>query len=304
MNAPLNEPPIGGTIDHILAVMPSLVPSAQRVARICAERPDEVVEMSGAELAEAADTSPATVSRTSRALGFRGFQHLRMLLVRDLAADGSRKDGSPQGTEGMLRSFAERAGAMLQTALASVGPEAFDAAADAIARAQRVLIAGTGGSQAAAQAAAVAFAINGRPCEAPTDGVVAQLTARLLGPTDVCLVVSSSGANSVTLAVADAAVDAGATVVGLSSFARSPLSTRADYMLVAGARFHNWDQGTLGSGLVQMLALNALQMAVADRMAEAAERARTAVREEVLGIVAEDSAETAEEDVLGKGAPR
>ena len=55
MNSPLNEPPLGGTIDHILSILPSLVPSAQRVARICAERPHDVVDMSGADLAEAAE---------------------------------------------------------------------------------------------------------------------------------------------------------------------------------------------------------------------------------------------------------
>ncbi|CAI7657405.1 unnamed protein product [Penicillium discolor] len=265
MNSPLNEPPLGGTIDHILSILPSLVPSAQRVARICAERPHDVVDMSGADLAEAANTSPATVSRTAQALGLRSFQHLRMLLVRDLAADATAAPDAPAGTEGFLRWLAEG-----RTALASIDPVAFDAAADAIARAPRLLISGTGASHAAAQASAVAFAVNGRPCEAPADGVVAHLTARVLAPGDVCLIVSSSGANSVTLAVADAAVDAGATA---------------------------WDQGILGSGLVQLLVLNALQIAVADRMSDAADRARLAVREEVLDIVADDGSDAEASDV-------
>ena len=73
MNSPLNEPPLGGTIDHILSILPSLVPSAQRVARICAERPHDVVDMSGADLAEAANTSPATVSRTLSSLKRNGW---------------------------------------------------------------------------------------------------------------------------------------------------------------------------------------------------------------------------------------
>ena len=155
----------------------------------------------------------------------------------------------------------------------------------------------TGASHAAAQASAVACAVNGRPCEAPADGVVAHLTARVLAPGDVCLIVSSSGANSVTLAVADAAVDAGATVIGVTSFARTPLTTRADHLLVAGARFQAWDQGILGSGLVQLLVLNALQIAVADRMSDAADRARLAVREEVLDIVADDGSDAEASDV-------
>ncbi|MBW9092170.1 MurR/RpiR family transcriptional regulator [Microbacterium jejuense] len=285
------EPPVGGTIDHILSVLPSLVPSAQRVARICAERPQEVVDMSGADLAEAAGTSAATVSRTSQALGFRGFQHMRMLLIRDLGAAAQDEEARPQGTEGWLHTLADGAAGLIRSSLASVDAEIFDAAADAIAGARRVLVVGTGGSHPAAQAVAVNFIMNGRSCEAPIDGVVQQLTASVLGEGDVCLVVSSSGANSVTLASAAAAADAGATVIGVTGFARAPIAEYADLLLVGGARFQSWDRGTLGSGLVQLLLLTALQIAVAERMTDVAEHAQAAVRDEVLGIVAEETAD-------------
>jgi len=287
MNPRRVEPPLGGTIDHILSVMPSLVPSAQRVARICVERPEDVAAMSGADLAEAAETSAATVSRTSQALGFAGFQHLRMLLVRDLGAAAHARVPQTDGSAGLLRSLAEGASSMLEHSLDSVDPRAFDAAADALARAPRVLIAGTGASHTAAQALAVSLVMNGRSCEAPHDSVVQQLTARVLRPGDVCLAVSSSGANSATLAVASAAADAGATVIGVTSFSRAPLSEIASIQLIAGARFQAWDQGTLGSGLVQLLLLSALQIAVAELMSDRAEEARSAIRDELIGIVSE-----------------
>ncbi|MFT4305692.1 MAG: MurR/RpiR family transcriptional regulator [Microbacterium sp.] len=294
MNAPITEPPLGGTVDHILSMLPSLVPSARRVARICAERPGEVVDMSGADLAAAAETSAATVSRASQALGFRSFQHLRLLLMRDLGA-AARGDGAgEEGTRGWLQRLAESAGGMLQNSLASVDPDVFDAVADAVTRASRVLVVGTGASHTAAQAVALSFVMNGRSCEAPADGVAQQLTARLLSPGDVCLVVSSSGANAVTLTAAEAAREAGATVIGVTSFARAPLADVADLLLVAGARFHSWDPGTVGSSLVQLLVLSAVQMAVAMRMADVAEHARAAVRDEVLTIVSEPADEEAD----------
>ncbi|QNA91605.1 MurR/RpiR family transcriptional regulator [Microbacterium sp. Se63.02b] len=218
MNVRIAEPPIGGTIDHILSVLPSLIPSAQRVARICAERPEDVVEMSGADLAAAAETSPPTVSRTCQALGFQGFQHLRMLLVRDLGAAARASRSREAGTAGWLQGIADGAGEILRTSLASVDTAAFESAADAIVAAPRVLLVGTGASGPAAQGIALKLTINGRPCEAPADGVSQQLTARVLRPGDVCVVVSSSGANMVTLAAAAAAREAGATVVGVTSF--------------------------------------------------------------------------------------
>ncbi|GAB3597546.1 MurR/RpiR family transcriptional regulator [Microbacterium tumbae] len=298
MNARIAEPPIGGTIDHILSVLPSLIPSAQRVARICAERPEEVVEMSGADLAAAAETSPPTVTRTCQALGFQGFQHLRMLLVRDLGAAARATRSLETGTTGWLQGIAEGAGEILRTSLASVDAAAFEAAADAIVAAPRVLLAGTGASGPAAQAIALKLTINGRLCEAPVDGVSQQLTARVLRPGDVCVVVSSSGANAVTLAAAAAAVESGATVIGVTSFSRSKLAEYADLLLVAGARFQSWDQGAVGAGLVQYLLLSVLQLAVADRMdGDDAERARWAIRDELGALVAEPGGSQDAEDV-------
>ncbi len=295
MNARIAEPPIGGTIDHILSVLPSLIPSAQRVARICAERPEQVAEMSGADLAAAADTSAATVSRTCQALGFRGFQHLRMLLVRDLGA-AARESGAQQvGTAGWLQSIADGSAEILQSSLASVDPDAFEQAADAIVRARRLLVAGTGGSGPAAQSAAIRFTMNGRYCEAPVDGVTQQFSARVLSPGDVCLVVSSSGANTTTLAVAHAAREAGAMVIGVTSFSRSPLAEQSDLLLVAGARFQSWDQGSVGATLAQFLLLSALQMAVAERMDEDAEIARGAIRDELAVFISEDTDEGADD---------
>ncbi|WP_460797938.1 MurR/RpiR family transcriptional regulator [Microbacterium sp. GXF0217] len=288
MNARNAEPPIGGTIDHILSVLPSLIPSAQRVARICAERPEEVVEMSGADLAAAAETSPPTVTRTCQALGFQGFQQLRMLLVRDLGAAARATRSHESGTAGWLQGIADGAGEILRTSLASVDTAAFEAAADAIVVAPRVLLVGTGASGPAAQSIALKLTMNGRPCEAPVDGVAQQLTARVLRSGDVCVVVSSSGANAVTLAAAAAAREAGATVVGVTSFSRSALAEYTDILLVAGARFQSWDQGAVGAGLVQYLLLSVLQLAVADRMdGDDAERARGAIRDELGAIVAE-----------------
>lgn len=287
MNVRIVEPPVGGTIDHILSVLPSLVPSAQRVARICADQPSEVVEMSGADLAAAANTSAATVSRTCQALGFRSFQHLRLLLVRDLGASAGHREARPEGTAGWLRALTDRVATSLPGSVTSVDADAFDAAADAIAVARRVLVVGTGGSSAAAQTIAFKFLSNGRSCEAPADGVSQQFTASVLAPGDVCLAISATGSNSITMAAAAAAAGAGATVVGVTSFAKSRLAEYADHLLVAGARFHEWDDEAVGVPVVQVMLLSALALAVAERTGEVTARAREAIRGELYSVVSE-----------------
>ncbi|GGO66115.1 transcriptional regulator [Microbacterium nanhaiense] len=282
------EPGIGETIDHVLAMLPDLLPSEQRVARMCAESPDQVIDMSGADLAARTETSPATVSRACQAMGFRGFQHLRLLLVRDLGARAQRESELPEGTAGRLQALSERAADMVRGSLSSVDAESFEAAVEAIATTRRLLIVSTGASAPSAQAVAVKFIIDGRSCEAPADGIVQQLTASVLQPGDVCLAVSESGANSATLAAAAAAHEAGATVIGVTSFARAPLAEHSDLMLIGGARTQAWSSGALAGNLIQVLLLSALQMEVSRRMSEDSARARRAAQGEMMSIGATD----------------
>lgn len=295
------EPPAGGTIDHILALLPSLVPSAQRIARICAERPGDVVNMSGTDLAEAANTSTASVSRASQALGFRSFLHMRLLLGRDLGALARPDSSEESGTAGLLRGLADGASDLLRNSLMTIDVASFDSAVEAITNAHRMLIVGTGGSHSLAQAMALNLTAIGRACEAPTDSVAQQLSSSTLRPGDVNLVISSSGTNSVTLASAHATSRTGATVIGVSNFARSTLSDVASIMLVSGARFQTWDRGLLGATLVQQLLLGALQTAVAKSIGDDAERVRTSIRSEIIGFVV-DEAEP-RNDKVSRSAP-
>lgn len=285
MNVAPSEPPIGGTVARIRSLVPSLVPSEQRVAVACVEHPDVVALLSVADLAARTETSSATVIRACQNMGFRGFQHLRLLLLRDLGAAEHRLPVSEGG------STAERVGAQfeyaaseLRKALGALDFAAFDAAAASIAGARRVLVVGNGGSGPAAQSAALRLLVTGRSCEAPIDAVTQQMTARTLSPDDACLAVSDSGMNAVTLRAVEAADAAGATIVGITSYARSRLSELSSHALVAGAAFHSWDDGVSGN-LTQLLLVLCLQQEVARIAGAPAERAGAGVLEEVLGLV-------------------
>lgn len=294
MSTPVTDPPLGDTVEHIRSLLPSLVPSERRVAVECVEHPEAVVEMSGADLAEHTGTSPATVSRTCRSLGLRGFQHLRMLLVRDLGAKAQASVEVPEGTAGRLQVLAEGAAETMSAALRSVDAAAFDVAADLIASAGRVLVVGAGGSMPAVQSVALRFVTSGRACEAPIDTVAQQLTAAVLVEGDVCLAVSESGTNNLTVAAAAVAASAGATVIGVTSYPRAPLSEHCDVLLVAGPRSAAWDTGAIGGNLVQLLLLSGLQQAVAERTVDSA-RAQAATMDEVIELTTTVETATAEE---------
>ncbi|EME16666.1 RpiR family transcriptional regulator [Rhodococcus triatomae BKS 15-14] len=285
-----SDPPVGSTLAVIRARVTSLAPSERRVAEVCLGRPREVAWWSAADLAEQASTSSATVVRACQNLGFTGFQHLRMLLLRDLGAAGSGESGAADPTEtpmGLMRTVFDEVARDLGTALSPLDEEALEAAVTALAAAERVLIVGNGGASApCASALAFRLVLNGRPAEAPVDAVVQQLSASHLSESDVCLVISDSGMNSYTLAPADAARNAGATVIGVTGHARSDLATRSDIALVVGGA-GPWSAHGVSSTVVVLSFLIGLQVAVCnvrDGSAAAAERSL----KQVVGLLNPD----------------
>lgn len=292
MNSYKNEPPVGGSRAHIMSIFPSLVPSEQRVAQLFLDSPETVARMSVADLVTQTGTSPATIVRACKRLGFDGFQHLRQILLRDLGAaarDNAGQDeptttGAPGSSEHLVSGVFSRAAHDIRGALGSLDFAAFDAAVGAIRSGDRLVVVGNGTSLAPAQSLALRFLVTGVRCEAPADVVSQHITAKLLTSEDVCIAVSDSGQNSYTLASTRLAAERGATVIGVTSYGKSELAGLATHTLVAGAEFHAWNDRLSMGNIVQMLILTALHAAVTNDSPDV-EKARSAVMEEVLHIV-------------------
>ncbi|MFB7208890.1 SIS domain-containing protein [Streptomyces sp. NPDC056255] len=85
-------------------------------------------------------------------------------------------------------------------------------------------------------AADAAYCLRALGCvvDAPADPLTAQLAAAQLPPSVVSLAISHTGATRSTVDTARRAHRAGAEVIGLTSFAQSPLSETCTHTLVAG----------------------------------------------------------------------
>lgn len=243
-------------MSRIRAALPLLGPSEQRVAHVIVREPNAVIEWSTAELAAAAGTSPASVIRACQSLGFRGYQHLRLELARNLP------EGVVEHGDIISTTFGEAIDAIV-VGRASIDRVAFERAVHAIATARRVLMVATGFSGPPAQDAAIRLLTAGRPVEAPQDVLAQQFSARLLGPADVCVAVSYSGANAQTLKACTAAkLEGRATVIAITSFASSPLTRLADIALLTGPVHQSHDVDPFASRLGQSVVLHALHQAI------------------------------------------
>jgi DNA-binding MurR/RpiR family transcriptional regulator len=287
----------GEVIATIRSLLPSLLPTEQAVASVLLAQSNEIVELSSQQVADLAGASRATVVRTCQSLGFTGYQQLRVLLARDAAYapegvaapdDGTAPAVARPGAAGIVSDAFGHVAAAVVGMVALLDDAAVERAVEALAGARRVLVAGNGLSAPLALDAAARFTAIGRPAEAPMDVIGQQIAARLLGPEDVLLVVSGSGSNAASLRAAEAAVEAGATVVAITAFARSPLAQVAGVCLVVTMPDLTFrDEITLTSRLPQAILVEGLVAALTDRLGDVAVRAKALALDAISDNLAE-----------------
>lgn len=224
------------TLERIRSGLDALTPSEARVAAALLDAPDALVQSSITDLAEVAGTGIATVVRCCQRLGFSGYQEVKLGLARDL---GPRSGpGGVGGTDAVAepREHFERVGREITAAGATLDLQAFEAAVGAVSAAHEVLVVGFGTSASVAMDVAYRLQLLGVRTQHRSDPHQAHIVAASLSADDVCFAVSHTGATRETLLCATSADGVGATVIGLTSYHRSPLADVAHHVLATGIR--------------------------------------------------------------------
>jgi DNA-binding MurR/RpiR family transcriptional regulator len=156
-------------------------------------------------------------------------------------------------------------GAMRDTA-ARLDLRAVDAAAEAVAAARRVDI--HGATSSALVGGELCFCLHriGVAAWSWTDVHDGLASAATLGSRDVAIGLSHSGENRATIEILAEAGSHGATTVALTSFARSPLADVADVVLLTAVQATPLRPDALAARHAQMVVLDLLYIAVAQRL--------------------------------------
>lgn len=258
-------------IEDIRMRSTAMSPAEQRVARAVLGEPLHVFEMSVTELATFSQTSVGTVVRFCQRVGLRGFQELKLRLARESipAREQLLHEVDPaDGPREVLTKVLAGTARALDEAGESVDPVVVGRIVDRLVEARRVLFTAVGTSAPLAADISYRFTTIGLPAAFPADVHVQHVTARMLGPADVCFAISHTGSTTETLAVTRAATQAGATTVALTSFLDSPLTGMVDHSLVAGSRETSYRIEAMTSRLVHLAVLDAIYVSIALRHPE------------------------------------
>lgn len=206
--------------------------SERRVADFVLAHPDHVVSSSVTEVAEASGTSEATVMRFCRALGYRGFPEIKLVLARDLARhDGGAEPERPLVVTASVGAIAARVFESAVQALIDTmelqQASQLERAVDALASASRIIICGAGSVAAVAREAERKFQLIGLWALAYTDPQLQLIAVSQVDPRDVVFGISHSGNARHVLRAMEIGAERGATTIGLANYVGSPLSRLA-----------------------------------------------------------------------------
>ncbi len=214
-------------LERIRASIPALPPAEQRVAKLLLADPRSFATLPVAELAERAHVSKPTVVRFCRSVGYDGLADFKLKLAGSVnegvpfvhrAVDDDDKAGDivvkvvDNAVAALLRYRNAAAHQSVERAIAALADAGRRSAEGA-----RIEFYGVGNSGIVAQDAQHKFFRLGVNAHAVSDSHVQVMSATMLKPGDVAVVISNSGRSKDLIDVADIARRRGAMVITITA---------------------------------------------------------------------------------------
>ena len=259
---------VPGSFVRLEGAYSGLRAAEQRVADFILKHPDELIYLTVTELAERTNTSESTVVRLCQKIGYKGYQEFKIVLARDLVEPTTEiyaaiEPGDDVSTV-KTKVFQANAQALRDT-IEVLDDEQLERAVEALAGARRVEIYGVGGSGPLALDAYHKFLKLGLHPIALSDGDLMAMSSSLLGPEDVALGISHTGASRDVTDALGRAKSNGATTICITHRPSSPITKVSDVVLVTAAKQTAFRSDASSSRIAQLTIIDTLYVGVAHK---------------------------------------
>ncbi len=271
---------------RIRMMMPNLTPLEARVVDTVFGRRDFSDATSLKEVAENAGVSEAMVVKIAKKLGFAGYRDFRANVAGYVRLPGAEMHDelSPDDTASEIIHKVFRASTQaLEETLAIADVEAFERAADLIHAARQRDLYGVGGSAQIARDVSHKMLRIGVRTTVFDDAHMMAMSAGLLGPDDLAIGFSHTGATLVVLEALQLARRNGARTIAVTNYNGSPLAEVADVVLCSTARGSPLLGENAAARVAQLTILDAIFVLVAQRDYAKAERNLSRTKDAVRG---------------------
>lgn len=239
----------------------------KKVADFILTNPKDVLFMSITDLAEACEVGDTSVFRFCKTMELKGYQEFKMMLSLSLNDNGDETLSHLEGDISLDDGFAELSRKVLNTNVNALNQtyslldyEKFTKVIDYLVEAKRIFFFGVGASMLTAMKAMNKFLrIEPKVC-CIQDSHMQTMVAATMDEGDLAVMISYSGATKDTIHVAEAAKKAGAAVVCITRFVKSPLTSFSDVTILCGANEGPLQGGSTSAEISQLFLIDLLYM--------------------------------------------
>ena len=221
-------------LEVVRLTLPHFRKSELKVADRVLENPQSILNATLAEAAAVANVSEPTVIRFCTAVGCGGYPDFKLRLAHSLALGTLASQsvlGSKDSTEALIDKVFGYTISSLDWTRNRLDRKAVSDAIDLLSTANSIEFFGLGASGIVALDAQQKFPLFGVPCGAQTDTHQQLMSASMMRPGDVAVVISNTGRTLATLEIARTARASGAKLIGITG-SQSPLLLDCDVGII------------------------------------------------------------------------
>lgn len=236
----------------------------KKIADYVIKNAEQVLFMSISDLSDACRVADASVYRFCRTVGLKGYQEFKMKLSLSLSNDDSAEkakgDSAPQymGLDYILDGILETNINTLKETRRLADFDSISEVVTMMKEAKRIYFFGVGDSLLVAQIARNVFLRITNKVFCVEDPHMQAMTASMATEEDLIIILSYSGSTKDNVYVANIAKEAGAKVVAISRFLKSPLTSYTDVLLLCGSNEGPLEGGAMGTKMSQMFVIDVL----------------------------------------------
>ena len=236
----------------------------KKIADYVIKNAEQVLFMSISDFSDACRVAYASVYRFCRTAGLKGYQEFKMKLSLSLSNDDSAEkakgDSAPQymGLDYILDGILETNINTLKETRRLADFDSISEVVTMMKEAKRIYFFGVGDSLLVAQIARNVFLRITNKVFCVEDPHMQAMTASMATEEDLIIILSYSGSTKDNVYVANIAKEAGAKVVAISRFLKSPLTSYTDVLLLCGSNEGPLEGGAMGTKMSQMFVIDVL----------------------------------------------
>ncbi|MHB1392190.1 MAG: MurR/RpiR family transcriptional regulator [Clostridia bacterium] len=254
---------------RIREIFEELTPAEKKLASYVLEHGDQVVSLAASDFAELCDTSPASVIRFVKKLGFEGLQDFKIDIVKGLAIKLNNQENVYEAvtvhdsTMDIVNKIAKGNIKAIEDTIGVLDEESVSEAIKALIEANHINIYGVGASGLVAQDLQYKLMRISKSVSMYMDSHTQLSSSIHMKKGDVAIGISHSGRTLEVYKSLERSKQRGAKTISITKYGNSPISEIADIKLYTASVEKHLRTGAIASRIAQLTVVDIIFIGVA-----------------------------------------